>query len=263
MASTEPNRPPRRPRLRLPFENRKSDAGEWAYDHRVGLCVTLIAYLVLAIAFVAGKIVIDTRPRSETIYIDMQTLAELEAERDRLERETQRRNADDIDWRRIQNLVSNENAAEGTKGSRGAAEPAGEAARELEAQMRANRDAYEQGLAEEQEILRGSRPERSDGAEPTDQRVAGPVTVRLDVKNPVRKGSFLEIPAYTCEGGGEVVVEITVNRAGDVTSARVRSGGDAPMRDAALQAARASRVNIDSGAPARQTGTITYIFIPQ
>ncbi|HAW64776.1 MAG TPA: energy transducer TonB, partial [Alistipes sp.] len=91
----------------------------------------------------------------------------------------------------------------------------------------------------------------------------GPVTVRLDVKDPVRKGSVLEIPAYMCEGGGEVVVEIVVNRAGDITSARVRSGGDAPMREAALRAARSSRVNIDPEAPARQTGTITYVFIPQ
>lgn len=263
MISNEPNRPMKRPRLRLPFEKRKSDAGEWAYDHRVGLCVTLIAYLLLAIAFVAGRIVIDTRPRAETIFIDMQTLAELQAERDRLERETQRRQADEADWRRIRNLVSNENATEGTTGSRGEQEPAGEAARELEAKMRANREAYEKGLAEEQEILRGSRSDPAKGAEPTDERVAGPVTVRLDVKNPVRKGNFLEIPAYMCEGGGEVVVEITVNRAGEVISARVRSGGDAPMREAALQAARASRVDIVPDAPARQTGTITYIFIPQ
>lgn len=263
MASTEPHRPPRRPRLHLPFEQRRSDVGEWAYDHRVGLCATLIAYLVLAIAFVAGRIVIDTRPRSETIYIDMQTLAELEAERDRLEREAQRRHADDIDWRRIRNLVSNDNAAEGADGSRAAAEPAGEAARELETEMRANRDAYEKGLAEEQAILRGSRSGPGAQTEPADQRVAGPVTVRLDVKDPVRKGRVLEIPAYMCEGGGEVVVEIVVNRAGDITSARVRSGGDAPMREAALRAARSSRVNIDPEAPARQTGTITYVFIPQ
>lgn len=262
MASDELNRPLRRPRLHLPFEKRKSDVGEWAYDHRIGLCVTLIAYLVLAIAFVGGKIVIDTHPRSQTIYIDMQTLAELEAERDRLERETQQRKTDDADWRRIQNLVSNENAAVGTTGSRGANESAGEAARELEAKMQANREAYEKGLAEEREILQ-SRRTADSGAEPADQRVAGPVTVKLDVKNPVRKGRFLEIPAYLCEGGGEVVVEITVNRAGDVTAARVRSGGDAPMREAALKAAKSSSVNIDPDAPGRQTGTITYIFIPQ
>ena len=36
----------RRPRVRLPFENRKQDAGEWAYDHRLGLSVMVILYLV-------------------------------------------------------------------------------------------------------------------------------------------------------------------------------------------------------------------------
>lgn len=45
-----PDKTPRPPKLHLPFETKKTDAGEWAYDHRVGLCITLIAYLVLAIA---------------------------------------------------------------------------------------------------------------------------------------------------------------------------------------------------------------------
>ena len=63
--------------------------------------------------------------------------------------------------------------------------------------------------------------------------------------------------------GGEVVVRITVNRAGEVTHASVASGGDDCMRESALRAARNSLFNIDNSAPARQTGTITYIFIPQ
>ena len=48
--------PARRPRLNLPFDNRRQDAGTWAYEHRVGLCVTLIAYLVLMIVFVVIEI---------------------------------------------------------------------------------------------------------------------------------------------------------------------------------------------------------------
>jgi len=35
------------------------------------------------------------------------------------------------------------------------------------------------------------------------------------------------------------------------------------MRESALRAARSSLFNIDEAAPAKQTGTITYIFIPQ
>ena len=64
MAENIPDNKPktvRRPRLKLPFDNRKEDAGVWAYDHRIGLCVTIIAYLVLMIAFVSSKIVVGRR----------------------------------------------------------------------------------------------------------------------------------------------------------------------------------------------------------
>ena len=65
-----PDRTPRPPKLQLPFEQKKNDAGEWAYDHRIGLCVTLIAYLVLAIAFMVGKIVVGAKPSVQGIIID-------------------------------------------------------------------------------------------------------------------------------------------------------------------------------------------------
>ena len=89
MAENIPDNKPktvRRPRLKLPFDNRKEDAGVWTYDHRIGLCVTIIAYLVLMIAFVSSKIVVGRKPHAQGMYIDLQTLAELEQERDRLER---------------------------------------------------------------------------------------------------------------------------------------------------------------------------------
>ena len=68
---------PRRPRLRLPFDNRREDAGTWAYDHRIGLCVTLIAYLALMIVFVSSKIVVGARSHQQGMYVDLQSLAEL------------------------------------------------------------------------------------------------------------------------------------------------------------------------------------------
>ena len=102
---------PRKPKLKLPFDNRREDAGTWAYDHRVGLCVTLIAYLLLMIVFVSSKIVVGRRASQQGMYIDLQTLAELEKERDRLEREVrERQEQDPIDWGSIRNRASNENA---------------------------------------------------------------------------------------------------------------------------------------------------------
>ena len=226
-----PPKAPRRPRLKLPFDNRREDAGTWAYDHRVGLCVTLIAYLVLMIVFVSSKIVVGRRASQQGMYVDLQTLAELEQERDRLEREVrERQEQDPVDWRSIRNRTSNENALnEELRDDRGTnAAELNEAAAGAEARMRANREAYEEGLAEERAI----RQRRGQGGESEhrDVRVKGRVTVSFSLTNPVRTSRWLEIPAYRCEEGGEVIVEITV---------------------------------IDSSAPARQSGTITYIFIPQ
>ena len=264
MPTPEPEKRVKRPRLRLPFEKRKQDAGSWTYDHRIGLCVTLIAYLVLMIAFVSSKIVVGRKPHTQGMYIDLQTLAELEQERDRLERlARERQEQDPIDWRSIQNQVSNENALnEKLRDDRGTnAAALNDAAAAAEERMRANREAYEQGLAEERAIRQ--RRGAGEDSEHQDRKVKGRVTVSFSITDPVRTSRYLEVPAYLCEGGGDVTVSVTVDRAGKVTGARVTEGGDDCMRESALRAARNSLFNIDNSAPARQTGTITYIFIPQ
>lgn len=254
----------RRVRIRLPFDNRRTDAGTWAYDHRIGLCVTLIAYLVLMIVFVSSKIVVGRRASTQGMYIDLQTLAELESERDRLERLVrERQEQDPIDWRSIRNQVSNENALdEKLRDDRGTnAAELNDAAAEAAERMQANREAYEQGLAEERAMR--ERNGRDGEAEHRDRKVKGRVTVSFSLTNPVRTSRRLIVPAYLCESGGEVTVGITINRAGEVLAARANGGGDDCMRETALRAARSSRFNIDDNAPARQSGTITYIFIPQ
>lgn len=258
-------KPVRKPRIRLPFDNRRPDAGTWAYDHRIGLCVTLIAYLVLMIVFVSSKIVVGRRDATQGMYIDLQTLADLERERDRLEREVRewQQEQDPVDWRSIRNEVSNENALdEKLRDDRGTnAAALNDAAAEAAERMRANREAYEQGLAEERALR--ERFGREGDAEHRDRKVKGRVTVSFSFVDPVRTSRHLVVPAYLCEGGGEVILSVTIDRAGEVTAARVVEGGDACMRETALRAARSSRFNIAPDAPARQTGTITYIFIPQ
>ncbi len=257
-------KPPRRPRLRLPFDGRKADAGSWTYDHRIGLCVTVIAYLVLMVGFVSARIVVGRKPAAQGMFIDLQTLAELERERDRLLEEVKARQQEEqIDWRSIQNQSSNENALnELLKDDRGTnAAELNDAASDAQERMRANREAYEQGLAEERAIQ--ERGGSSGDEERQDAKVKGRVTVSFSFTDPVRTSRHIEIPAYLCEGCGEVVVAATIDRNGKVIAARVTSGGDACMRDAALHAARISKFNIDENAPAKQSGTITYIFIPQ
>ena len=159
----------------------------------------------------------------------------------------------------MRNQYSNENALEErSRDDRGSMSSSlKESAEAVGERMQANRDAYEQGLAEERAIReRMGRSGEDDRAQ--DSRAKGRVTVSFSLTDPVRTRRYLEVPAYQCEGGGEVVVGITVNPA-----AKIVSGGDDCMREAALGAARNSLFNIDDSAPARQSGTITYLFIPQ
>lgn len=279
MATTEPqetngveHKPVRRrqthgARLHLPFENRHKDAGEWAYDHRVGLSVMIICYLVLGIVFVGSKIILNDKPHLQGIYIDLQDLETLAEEKERLEREVEMKQLQaNMDWSSVRNLTSNEALLnENLKDDRGTrTEALNASAREIAEGMESNRAAYEAGLAEAEAILDKGRAKSEDKTtEGQDSKFKGNVTVSFVLKDPVRTKRHLVVPAYRCEGGGEVVVAITVNRGGEVTAAKVVSGGDESMREAALDAAWKSLFNIDMSAPERHNGTITYLFIPQ
>ncbi len=248
-------------RIVLPFDSRKDDIGVWAYKHRAGLCITLILYLILGIAFMSSKILLAERQTVQGIVIDMETLTELEAEKERLERQIQAKQ-NTQDWGRIQNLVSNENSEQSDNPSSNTM-PQSESAQRVSEQMRANREAYEKGLAEEQAIINSNNGSESSSDQGQNTKVAGRVTASFSLVDPVRTSRYIHIPAYRCEGGDEVTVEIEVNQGGEVIDAKILSGGDRCMQETAISAARRSLFNIDHNAPSKQTGTITYIFIPQ
>ena len=258
---------PKRQRMRLPFDNRKKDAGEWAYDHRLGLSVMVIAYLVMGIVFFSSKIVIGSKPHMQGIYVDLQTLEELEKEKERLEEEIKMKQQQDIEWSKIRNLQSNDAVLnEELKDDRNTnTAEINESIKSVAEGMEANRAAYEAGLREAESIL-NDRPQeqtskKSDKGE--DSKYKGGVTVRFEFRNPVRTKRQLIVPAYTTDTGGQVVVAVTLNQGGEVIAARIKEGGNEIMRAEALKAARASLFNIDNSAPARHEGTITYTFLPQ
>ena len=71
-------------------------------------------------------------------------------------------------------------------------------------------------------------------------------------------------PTYNVQEQGRVVVEISVDKNGVVTSASVRSKGttvqNKALWSAAVEAAKKAKFNSDKSAQAVQTGTITYNF---
>jgi hypothetical protein len=76
----------------------------------------------------------------------------------------------------------------------------------------------------------------------------------------------LPIPVYLARGGGEITVNIQVNREGKVVRAEagtIQNINDPMLPTYAVQAAERTVFNSDSKAPAIQQGTITYHFVAQ
>ena len=270
------NRPPKQPaprraRLRLPFENRKQDPVDWIYDNRFGICITSIVLLTMAVIFVWVKIGLPfdakaNEPEKEkNVYVDASEMLILKQEQTPVEQEHE---ITLDDWRSVQNLSSNENAAEGEalrndkgidKELKRLQEAAAKGAEE-------NRKNMERGLNEIEAMVGDAAADKKGSnidKKSKSSKVAGNVTVEYSFSNPVRHHVNIVKPAYLCEEGGQVVVEVVLNQSGKIVYARAISGGNERMQRVAEESARASKFNIDGKAPAKQKGTITYIFIPQ
>ena len=82
-----------------------------------------------------------------------------------------------------------------------------------------------------------------------------------------RKALSLPVPVYKCYGGGDMYVQIVVNRKGYVVEASIIEGSstssDGCLIRAALDAAKRSRFRASSKAPEKQIGEIVYRFIAQ
>ncbi len=76
----------------------------------------------------------------------------------------------------------------------------------------------------------------------------------------------LPIPVYLAKSGGEVKVDIQVDRSGKVIKAQarpVKNSNDPMLTEYATQAAERTVFNADAKAPLIQRGSITYMFVAQ
>lgn len=254
---------PKRPKLDLPFKRRKFNLAIWAYDHSTAILATVVAYVLFGVAFVTADIVISNKSAEAEIMIDLTDLERLQEELERAQ-ELNRLLNEQYEQSEVSNQISNENALDETLEDHrtDAAKLYGEAER-VQERVRENAANYAEGLEAEQKLL--NRHYEGEG-ELENKKVRGKVTVSYSLSNPVRHALRMPVPAYMCQGGGEVVVNITVNRDGAVLSAEIDESLSEPnncLREAALEKAAASLFNADDSAPARQRGTISYLFISQ
>ena len=100
----------------------------------------------------------------------------------------------------------------------------------------------------------------SDNHAQVDSKGMGGIDFSLEGRNP----ESLPKPEYNYQVEGKVVVEITVDKYGNVTKAEAGMKGSTTLNDKLLKAARKAALNAKfdpkSDAPAYQKGTITYYF---
>lgn len=93
----------------------------------------------------------------------------------------------------------------------------------------------------------------------------GPTTVSYFLEG--RYHQHLPIPVYKCQGHGKVVMKIEVNQQGYVEKIEIdRAQSNIPdncILETAEKAAHSTRFNPITSGPAKQQGTLTYIFVAQ
>ncbi len=98
-------------------------------------------------------------------------------------------------------------------------------------------------------------------------KVEGATTLWHDLKDPLRAERRIHVPAYICKGFGQVVVNVVVDREGQVKEARLdaqrTTTTDDCMVENALNSARNARFHPHMQAPDRQRGSIYYRYMPQ
>lgn len=133
-------------------------------------------------------------------------------------------------------------------------------AQRLKQQMNENKDFYEDSQDLENEI-----PNTPEKEVPEDKKtkIEGPTVVSYYLEG--RKARHLPVPAYKCELGGQVVVNIEVAQNGRVSNAtidRSHSVIDDCINRAAIDAALSSNFTA-SQSNSKQKGSITYLFVAQ
>lgn len=262
MESQQQKRAPKPPRLNLPFSSKRVDVGVWAYDHRVAILIVVVAYVLFGVAFVAADVVVSRKESQSEIVMDFEDLEALQEELRRAQ-ELNRLLNERYEDSEVSNRISNENALDDRlEDHRTDAREIYSEADEVQQRVRDNAANYALGLERERQILE----EHYEGEKIENRKVRGNVTVSYSLSAPVRHAVKMPVPAYMCEGGGEVIVNIVVNPSGEVVDCRVDdalSARNSCLREAALSKATLTLFNADSSAPARQKGTISYLFIAQ
>ncbi len=241
----------------------------WLEEHQIGILATIIVHLVIVSVILILRI--NTYAEREyNIMIDLSKIDIREEEEQPEEKPQQEVNSREF----VQNLhreynvrnipvnVANERAVENID----------KMVRDIKTEMNITdppppKDTPEEITRTEEKLLENEARIYEDkfpiNAAGERTVYKGPTTVSYELKD--RRHVSMPAPVYKCRGGGKIVVDIVVNQRGYVLSADInksKSDSEDPcLTEAAKRDAERSRFN--EAAAAKQSGSITYIFIPQ
>ena len=234
-------------------------------DERPGLYITVIFHLTVIIVLLLYQIDSTIR-REESFVLDFSKQEEIERRKEEAEfKEDISKRLDELiaaaksSSTPIRNIAVDASQLKDDRGTD--AEQLYKDAERLAKDLKnGQKDAIEEDARNETVEL----PSQNKKDDSKAKEYSGPSVVSYTLDG--RKASHLKIPAYRCNGGGDVTVIITVNNGGNVVGAKVMesiSSSDQCLRNFAVRAARLSKFSASQTAPPNQTGEIVYRFIAQ
>ena len=228
-------------------------------DDRAGLYITVIVHLAVLIVLMGVQLGATLKKESSFIldFTKAEQIEKLQKELDLKQAINDRLN--EIlagGFEPVRNVVVDRSAL---KDDRHSAEDAEQLYKDAE---KLKQDLLTPADIPMDEIVAAPEPKKEKPRE--EPKYSGPSVLTYELEG--RKASRLPIPAYRCIGAGEVRINITVDKQGNVTGAKVdesSSSSDGCLRSFAVRAARMSKFSMSSTAPDRQQGYIIYQFIAQ
>lgn len=229
---------------------------------------TLVFHILLFSLFLLSEVDIKGNVKEEAILIEFpDMIPEPETIEDELEKQEQIQSESDNNINNRSNVASNRTATENTTKSADEFFD-DEYLKEIEAAKKLVSDVNNNLSKEVTDLSDIKMPvETTEGMDPDSIKniiYAGESNIVYYLDN--RYHISLPVPVYLSQGGGKVIVDISVNRQGKVTEARARKNSS--LRDQqillyAQEAASRTFFNADKSAPSSQKGTIEYTFIAQ
>ena len=232
-------------------------------DQKAGLYITAIVHLAVIIILLLCQIGYSVQ-RENSFVLDFTKQEETEAQE---QKEELHRNAlEQLEsmlsaarTQPVRNITVNRSQLKDDRNT-----DADQLYRDAERLAQDLRDGQNRQMEDPEDFVQDPVTPPSDPKPRKQEAYSGPSVLSWSLDG--RKATHLPIPAYRCLGSGEVTVIITVNNQGTVVDAKIDDGassGDGCLRSFATRAARLSKFNASMTAPARQMGTITYLFVAQ